>query len=47
MSEWFYISAAYLVTWIVLAGYAVYLRSRRQRANAGLQRVFGPEGSEP
>jgi len=32
MSEWRYIVAAYVVTWVVLCGYALYARVRHVQA---------------
>ena len=34
MSEWFYIYAAYGLTWATFAVYALYLRARRRRIAA-------------
>lgn len=32
MSEWSYVVAAYALTWVGLAGYALYLHARARRA---------------
>ena len=39
MSEWNYIVAAYAVTWIGIAGYAIHLARRVKRAAVELERV--------
>jgi CcmD family protein len=38
MSEWNYIVASYAATWIVIVGYAVYLRLRQRDAVRQLER---------
>lgn len=43
MSEWNYIVAAYLLTWAVLGGYALYIRSRERRARAGWRHLSQDE----
>lgn len=42
MSEWGYVIAAYGLTWVVLAGYAAYLRVRSRRA----RETFADAGTE-
>jgi CcmD family protein len=37
MSEWTYVVSAYGVTWMVLAGYVLYLRGRTRQADAFLE----------
>ena len=37
MSEWTYIGLSYGLTWVVLAGYAVYLLQKRSRAREALE----------
>jgi len=44
MSDWVYIVAGFGLTWIVLIGYAGYLRRRVRRAEAALAEVL--EGGE-
>ncbi|MBI4544921.1 MAG: CcmD family protein [Gemmatimonadetes bacterium] len=46
MNEWNYIAAAYLVTWVVLAGYAVYLRRRSRQAAQAFERAEAQAGGE-
>ena len=40
MSEWNYVVAAYVVTWIVIFGYAAYLGARKRNAR---QRITATE----
>ena len=35
MSEWPYIIAAYSITWIALAGFAIYLTAREKNVQEG------------
>ncbi|HEX7118750.1 MAG TPA: CcmD family protein [Longimicrobiales bacterium] len=44
MSEWSYVGAAYGLTWAVLTGYVLYLRSRIRRARHVLEQTL--EASE-
>lgn len=37
MSEWNYVGAAYGLTWLAFAGYAVYLVARTRRARVRLE----------
>lgn len=46
MSEWNYVAAAYGLTWVVLAGYAVYLMRRVRRARNRLDLVTRRGGVE-
>jgi hypothetical protein len=45
MSEWPYIIASYVLTWVVLGSFATYLVSRNASAHRVLRR--GPSGLEP
>jgi CcmD family protein len=38
MSEWVFVSAAYVATWVVLLGYAIYLNKRIRRARELVER---------
>jgi len=38
MSEWVFVSAAYVATWVVLLGYTVYLNRRIRRARKLVER---------
>ena len=40
MSEWFYIGLAYTVTYVVLAGYGLYLRGRYKAARTAAERTL-------
>ncbi len=44
MSEWGYISIAYVVTWTTVGAYVVYLLRRRARAQGEWRRVAGKGG---
>ena len=53
MSEWNYIIAAYVLTWVVLAAFALYVRRRVARAESawrddagGASESAQPAGSE-
>ena len=37
MSEWSYVTAAYVVSWIAIAGYRIYLTIRHRTAGRALQ----------
>jgi hypothetical protein len=37
MSEWNYVGAAFGLTWLVFAGYSLYLSVKVRRAQRGLQ----------
>jgi CcmD family protein len=39
MSEWNYVGAAYGLTWLVFAGYSLYLVARTRRARARLEHL--------
>ncbi|HEU4452753.1 MAG TPA: CcmD family protein [Longimicrobium sp.] len=39
MNEWNFVGAAYGLTWVVLAGYALYLNGRVRAAREALRRV--------
>ncbi len=39
MSEWNYVGAAYGLTWLVFAGYSVYLAGKIRRARRQLEAV--------
>ena len=41
MSEWSYVIAAFALTWVTLAGYAIHLARRVRRAEAELRRMPG------
>ncbi len=41
MSEWNFIIAAYALTWLVLAGYLVYLNERVRRARLAWREASG------
>jgi hypothetical protein len=43
MSDAFYIAAAYGLTWVVLAGYALRLAALRRRAERALVREGGAQ----
>ena len=43
-NEWPYVIAAYAVTWVVLAGYALYLRATVRRAARMRETVGSPQG---
>lgn len=44
MSDTFFITAAYALTWVVLATYALYLHRRRVRAEAAAMQDDGRSG---
>jgi hypothetical protein len=46
-SEWYYIGAAYGLTWTVLAGYAISLVLRSGRARARFEEARRNEGGMP
>jgi CcmD family protein len=46
MSEWGYVIAAYALTWVVVAGYVLYLRGRTARARKELDTAAAQE-TEP
>jgi hypothetical protein len=39
MNEWNFVGAAYGLTWVVLAGYALYLNGRARAAREALRRA--------
>jgi len=38
MSEWNYVSAAYALTWVIFAGYGLYVAGKVRRAEGRLAR---------
>jgi CcmD family protein len=39
MSEWKFVGAAYALTWVVLAGYTIFVHARARRARARLEHL--------
>ena len=41
MNEWYFIGAAFALTWVTLAGYAAYVTRRAARAERAMRAAYG------